>query len=97
MVWLIGGWPVCRCYSVPQLIDRTAQGKISERFWGFGDGIPEVAAEPKHTFDRPGNYRGTLIVWDAAGRECRAEIPGQGGTVDRDRPLWRFGFQGQGK
>jgi len=27
----------------------------------------------KHTFDQPGKYRVTLIVWDAAGRGARAE------------------------
>jgi hypothetical protein len=46
---------------------------IAERLWDFSDGIPEVTAQPQHTFDRPGNYRVTLIVWDAAGRGGRAE------------------------
>ena len=47
--------------------------KINERLWDFGDGIPEVAAEPQHTLDRSGSYRVTLIVWDAAGRGGRVE------------------------
>ena len=52
---------------------HAAAGKISQRLWDFGDGIPEVTAEPRHTFDRPGAYRVTLIVWDAAGQGGRAE------------------------
>ncbi len=52
---------------------RVAAGAITDRLWDFGDGIPEVAASPKHTFVRPGTYRVTLIVWDAAGRGSRAE------------------------
>jgi hypothetical protein len=52
---------------------HAAAGKISQRLWDFGHGIPEVTAEPKHTFDRPGVYRVTLIVWDAAGQGGRAE------------------------
>jgi hypothetical protein len=58
---------VFRCTS------HAAAGKIGERLWDFGDGIPEVTAEPKHAFDRPGSYRVTLIVWDDAGRGGRAE------------------------
>ena len=48
-------------------------GGIVERLWDLGDGIPEVAAGPKHTFGRPGKYRVTLIVWDKDGRGGRAE------------------------
>jgi len=39
----------------------------------FGDGIPEVKPVPQHTFEKPGKYRVTLIVWDSAGRGGRAE------------------------
>jgi PKD repeat protein len=39
----------------------------------LGDGIPEVAAQPKHTFAQPGTYRVTLVVWDTSGRGGRAE------------------------
>ena len=35
--------------------------------------FPEVTAQPQHTFDRPGKYRVTLIVWDKSGRGGRAE------------------------
>jgi PKD repeat protein len=52
---------------------KGASGEIVERLWDFGDGIPEVAANPSHTFDQPGKYRVTLIVWDAAGRGARTE------------------------
>ena len=50
-----------------------AVGQITDRLWDFGHGIPEVLAEVKHTFDRPGAHRATLIVWDAAGRGSRLE------------------------
>ena len=46
---------------------------IAERLWDFGDSIPEVTAQSQHTFDQPGNYRVTLIVWDQSGRGGRAE------------------------
>lgn len=52
---------------------KTEKGAIAQRLWDFGHGIPEVVADPKHTFDRPGKYRVTLIVWDAAGRGARLE------------------------
>jgi hypothetical protein len=32
-----------------------------------------VAAQPKHTFGQPGQYRVTLVVWDNNGRGGRAE------------------------
>jgi hypothetical protein len=56
-----------------QCMSRVSSGEIVERLWDFGDGIPEVAASPSHTFHKPGKYRVTLIVWDAAGRGGRAE------------------------
>jgi hypothetical protein len=46
---------------------------IVDRLWDLGDGIPEVAAGPKHTFSRPGKYRVTLVVWDKDGRGAQAE------------------------
>lgn len=52
---------------------RAASGAIVERLWDFGHGIPETASAPMHTFDRPGKYRVTLIVWDGASRGARAE------------------------
>jgi hypothetical protein len=52
---------------------KPASGEIAERLWDFGHGIAEVAANPKHTFEQPGKYRVTLIVWDSAGRGARAE------------------------
>jgi len=58
---------VFRCTS------HAAAGTITERLWDFGDGIPEVTAEPTHTFDRPGSYRVTLIMWDGQDRGGRAE------------------------
>ena len=50
-----------------------AAGGIVERLWDFGDGIPEVTDQPKHTFLQPGKYRVTLVVWDKSGRGGRAE------------------------
>ena len=52
---------------------KSGAGDIVERLWDFNHGIAEVAANPCHTFDRPGKYRVTLIVWDNAGRGARAE------------------------
>lgn len=52
---------------------RASAGKIVERLWDFGEGIPEVAAGPMKTFHRSGKYRVTLVVWDNAGRGARAE------------------------
>ena len=61
---------------------KAASGEIAERLWDFGDGISQVTANPSHTFNRPGKYRVTLIVWDAAARGARAEkvvevVPGK--------------------
>jgi hypothetical protein len=50
-----------------------ASSEIVERLWDFNDGIPEVTAQPKHTFGQPGKYRVTLIAWDKNGRGARAE------------------------
>jgi PKD repeat protein len=52
---------------------KAGAGEIVEWLWDFNHGIPEVALNPRHTFDRPGKYRVTLIVWDAAGRGARSE------------------------
>ena len=62
------GQPVTfRCTSKP------GAAKIVERLWDFNHGIPATAEAPSHTFAKAGNYRATLIVWDAAGRGARAE------------------------
>lgn len=55
-----------------QCNSRVASG-IVERLWDFGDGIPEVTAQPKYAFGQPGKYRVTLVVWDKSGRGGRAE------------------------
>jgi parallel beta-helix repeat protein len=71
-------------FGIPQVVQagaaaqfecksKPASGEIAERLWDFGHGIAEVVANPKHTFEQPGKYRVTLIVWDAAGRGARAE------------------------
>jgi hypothetical protein len=52
---------------------KSGAGDIVERLWDFNHGIAEVGAHPQHSFDQPGRYRVTLIVWDAAGRGARAE------------------------
>ena len=56
-----------------QCVSQAAKSEIGERLWDFDDGIPEVTPAPKHTFERPGKHRVTLIVWDAAGRGGRGE------------------------
>ncbi|MBT3375503.1 MAG: PKD domain-containing protein [Lentisphaerae bacterium] len=50
-----------------------AAGDVKERLWDFDHGIPALVAEPEHTYQEPGDYRVTLIVWDGAGRGARAE------------------------
>ena len=56
-----------------QCVSQATASQISERLWDFGDGIPEVKPVPQHTFEKPGKYRVTLIVWDSTGRGGRAE------------------------
>jgi hypothetical protein len=41
-------------------------------FWDFGDGIPVVGIEARHTYERPGDYTVSLIVWTPSGRGARA-------------------------
>jgi len=55
-----------------QCNSHSASG-IAERLWDFGDGIPEVTAQPKHIFSQPGKHRVTLIVWDKNDRGGRVE------------------------
>lgn len=52
---------------------KAGAGEIVERLWDFNHGIPEVVVNPRHTFERPGRYRVTLIVWDATGRGAPSE------------------------
>jgi len=45
-------------------------------------------------FDRPGEYRVTLIVWDSAGRGGRAEkmisvLPGKTPSIPAPEPRWQ--------
>jgi parallel beta-helix repeat protein len=65
-----------------ECISKPGTGEITERLWDFGEGIPETEASPRHTFNQPGRYRVTLVVWDAGGRGARMEktievLPGQ--------------------
>ena len=59
-------------------------GTIAHMLWDFDDGIPSTAANGEHTYDRPGQYRVALIVWDNEGRGARAErivkIGGEGAS-----------------
>jgi hypothetical protein len=50
-----------------------AAGGIVERLWDLGDGIPEVTAQPQHTYSQPGQYRVTLIAWSKSDRGGCAE------------------------
>jgi hypothetical protein len=65
--------PVIRAGSAVQFecVSRPGSGEIVERLWDFNHGITEVAANPQHTYEQPGKYRVTLIVWDTAGRGAR--------------------------
>ena len=60
----------------------TGAGAIVERLWDFGEGLPEMSAQPQHTFGQPGIYRVTLIVWDRTDQGSRVEktihvVPGK--------------------
>lgn len=55
------------CASLP------ASSPIVERLWDFNHGIAEIESHPRHTYEQPGRYRVTLVVWDAAGRGSRIE------------------------
>ena len=52
---------------------RAAHGAIAAVLWDFGDGPPSRTPTGGHIYDRPGQYRVTLIAWDEAGRAGRAE------------------------
>jgi PKD repeat protein len=41
--------------------------------WDFNDGLPASDINAKHTYDAPGNYRVTLIIWDDSGKSGFAE------------------------
>ncbi len=56
-----------------ECVSTAEKGDIVERLWDFNHGVPEVSADPTHTFEKPGKYRVTLVVWDGAGRGARAE------------------------
>lgn len=48
-------------------------GKIVQVLWDFDHGVPATQAALTHTFDKPGTYRVTLLVWDEQGRGARLE------------------------
>jgi hypothetical protein len=51
---------------------RCTTPDIETAMWDFGDGIPVIGAEVKHTYEKPGDYTVALIVWTKAGRGARA-------------------------
>jgi len=62
--------------SVPVRFANTstaAHGKIAAVLWDFDAGAPSTDSSPTYTYDKPGRYCVTLIVWDDAGRASRAE------------------------
>jgi len=50
-----------------------AQGKIAAVMWDFGDGIPLIEPNVTHVYNKPGDYRVTLLAWDERGRGARSE------------------------
>jgi len=56
-----------------QSTSQAAKEKIAAVMWDFGDGVPSIEARAEHVYDRPGEYRVTLLVWDEGGRGARAE------------------------
>jgi|GEM_PF-1807669 len=43
-------------------------GTIVENLWDLGEGVPVTTASPTYTYQNPGTYRVTLVVWDNTGR-----------------------------
>jgi chitodextrinase len=46
----------------------TDNGTIVENLWDFGEGVPNTSVSPTYTYQKAGNYRVTLVVWDNEGR-----------------------------
>ncbi|MFD0672790.1 fibronectin type III domain-containing protein [Cohnella sp. GCM10027633] len=51
----------------------TDNGTIVENLWDLGAGPPVTATSPTYTYQTPGNYRVTLVVWDNGGRASLKE------------------------
>jgi len=52
---------------------KVTTAAAAEVLWDFNDGIPEVAAEVEHVYEKAGEYRVTLVVWDEGGQGARVE------------------------
>ena len=52
---------------------KAARGSIDSVLWDFGHGLPATDARTTHVYERPGEYRVTLLAWDTFGRGGRAE------------------------
>lgn len=52
---------------------QAVRGDIAMVLWDFNDGVPVNKAIATHTYNRPGKYRVTLVVWDTTGRGARME------------------------
>jgi PKD repeat protein len=48
-------------------------GTIVEHLWDFGDGLPSTEINPSYTYNEPGDYRVTLVVWSDLGRASLKE------------------------
>ncbi|MCK4323914.1 MAG: right-handed parallel beta-helix repeat-containing protein, partial [Armatimonadetes bacterium] len=53
-----------------RLVSRS-QGEIEKALWDFDDGIPAVGHKVTHVYERAGDYRITVVVWDRFGRAAR--------------------------
>jgi len=49
-------------------ISSAPSGSVEHVLWDFGDGVPGTRSNDSHTYDRPGTYRVTLVIWDSRGR-----------------------------
>lgn len=52
---------------------KAAKGSIATVMWDFEESIPVIEPQATHTYNAPGDYRVTLLVWDERGRAARAE------------------------
>ncbi len=58
---------------VPFSFTYQGAGTVTTSLWDFGSQIPSSLANPNLTFDTPGQYRVSLVVWNNLGRAAFAE------------------------
>ena len=49
-------------------------GNITAYDWQFGDGASSTAANPTHSYSKPGTYEATLVAWDNGGLSASSGV-----------------------